>query len=285
MSFTSGYFSAKTLLKLEDYQNLSKSNSTHFFNYLKTVGFSTYTDIETLYLNEHIKVKNDLEKFADVNLRNFFYVLYDSLNIKQIYKSIKLEKPYKFHPLGRITENAIYNALKHHDYTLLEQEDKFIFDEINKSNLDFKEVSDLIDSLIVTRKANFVVNEVLKSYLKVETTLTNILIILRSLKLGVKINLLPGGEFELSDIKEIISNNESFQNYLNKLYVGHLEKLDFDNFQVLSNQLKRAFYEIIKPLTYAEEGIVVGYVYKKFIELENLKALYLSKNIEELIIL
>lgn len=286
MSFTSGYFSAKTLLKIEDYNNLSKLDSEQFFNYLRTLGFSTNNDIENLYLNEHLKLRNDLEKFASEEVRNFFYVSYDSLNIKQIYKSIKTNKKYLFHPLGIIGENAIYNALKHQDYTLLKEEDKFIFDNIHSNqHLNFKEMSDLIDNLIITKKAMFANTKELKTYLKTEVTLTNILIILRSIKLNLKTPLLPGGYFELSDVKEIIENEERFQHYLSKLFVGHLEKLSLNNLEKLFMELKVAFYEIIRQITYTEEGIVLSYVYKKFIELENLKKLYIYKNMEELIIL
>lgn len=286
MSFTSGYFSAKTLLKIEDYNNLSKLDSEQFFNYLRTLGFSTNNDIENLYLNEHLKLRNDLEKFASEEVRNFFYVSYDSLNIKQIYKSIKTNKKYLFHPLGIIGENAIYNALKHQDYTLLKEEDKFIFDNIHSNqHLNFKEMSDLVDNLIITKKAMFANTKELKTYLKTEVTLTNILIILRSIKLNLKTPLLPGGYFELSDVKEIIENEERFQHYLSKLFVGHLEKLSLNNLEKLFMELKVAFYEIIRQITYTEEGIVLSYVYKKFIELENLKKLYIYKNMEELIIL
>ncbi len=286
MSFTSGYFSAKTLLKIEDYNNLSKLDSEQFFNYLRTLGFSTNNDIENLYLNEHLKLRSDLEKFASEEVRNFFYVSYDSLNIKQVYKSIKTNKKYLFHPLGIIGENAIYNALKHQDYTLLKEEDKFIFDNIHSNqHLNFKEMSDLIDNLIITKKAMFANTKELKTYLKTEVTLTNILIILRSIKLNLKTPLLPGGYFELSDVKEIIENEERFQHYLSKLFVGHLEKLSLNNLEKLFMELKVAFYEIIRQITYTEEGIVLSYVYKKFIELENLKKLYIYKNMEELIIL
>ncbi len=286
MSFTSGYFSAKTLLTKEDYNDLSNLDNTQFFNYLRTVGFSTNDDIEALYLNEHLKLKKDLEKFANVELKDFFYASYDSLNIKQIYKSIKTNKPYLYHPLGIISENAIYNALKHNDFSLLKEEDKFIFEKINKTtNLSFKEMSDLVDSLIVIKKQLIAKTNILKTYLKTEITLNNIMIILRSLKLDLKIPFVVGGYFELADVKEVITDLDKFKIYLNKLFIGHLENVNLNNLETLFRELKVAFYEIIRGLTYDEEGIVISYVYKKFMELENLKNLYFDKNIEELIIL
>lgn len=285
MSFTSGYFSAKPLLKLEDYNNLSKLESTDFFSYLRTKGFTINNNIEQIYINEHQKIKNDLIKFADKSYSKFFYAHFDSLNIKQIYKSIRLNKQYIFHPLGNIKENAIYNSLKHHDYTLLEEEDKFIFEEINKRELSFKEMSDLIDNLLIIKMNNLANSIILKRYLETKVTLDNILIIQRSLKLNISISLINGGLFELNDVKEIIKDEIVFKNYLSKLFVGHLENVNLNNLNELSKYFKSVLFNVIKALTYEEEGIVVSYIYKKFLELENIKALYNNKDLSEMVIL
>jgi len=285
MSFTGGYFSAKQLLQLNDYQNLSKLTDSGFFDYLKTRGYGAYSEIETLFIKEHLKLKADVNKFANEMYANFFYTDYDSVNTKQIYKALKLKKDYLFHPLGRIKEIAIYDALKHSDYTKLAEDDKFIFEAIQKADLSFKEMSDLIDNLFLERKLMFAYNDLLKEYFKVAVTLNNILIIKRSQKLEIPLVLSSYGLFDKNDIKEISSDDESFKSYLNKLFVGHLEALDLTNLERLSKQLKIKLYQIIKPLTYQDEGVVVSYLYLKILELKNIKTLYLTKKLEEMIIL
>ncbi|MCK9234663.1 MAG: hypothetical protein WCS12_01490, partial [Acholeplasmataceae bacterium] len=61
--------------------------------------------------------------------------------------------------------------------------------------------------------------------------------------------------------------------------------LDLTNLERLSKQLKIKLYQIIKPLTYQDEGVVVSYLYLKILELKNIKTLYLTKKLEEMIIL
>ena len=131
----------------------------------------------------------------------------------------------------------------------------------------------------------FAYNDLLKEYFKVAVTLNNILIIKRSQKLEIPLVLSSYGLFDKNDIKEISDDDESFKSYLNKLFVGHLEALDLTNLERLSKQLKIKLYQIIKPLTYQDEGVVVSYLYLKILELKNIKTLYLTKKLEEMIIL
>ncbi|MGI6359961.1 MAG: hypothetical protein ACOX02_02815 [Acholeplasmatales bacterium] len=275
------------LLKLNDYEALKVSPFN--FEFLQNKGFGYSEDINELYLYQIESLKKDLFNTLENNpvVKVFFYDI-DAVNTKIIYKHINSQTSNNTMGGGNIRVEAIYNALKHNDLSLLDMEDKPIFEKLLKFKGNYKETSEYIDYLFYVRKYELAKYKELKAYLDVEVTLKNILSIIRNNLVGTKTNLLPFGLVE-----EVMPLSELVK-YASNLYVGYLEKplneylLDKD-LEKLSNAFMKDFYYILKDYEYDMDsfGIIMLYVYKKMVELENIKAIYYNENISlsELVIL
>ncbi len=288
-TFQNGYYMAKSneLLKLNDYEALKVSPFN--FEFLQNKGFGYSEDINELYLYQIESLKKDLFNTLENNpvVKVFFYDI-DAVNTKIIYKHINSQTSNNTMGGGNIRVEAIYNALKHNDLSLLDMEDKPIFEKLLKFKGNYKETSEYIDYLFYVRKYELAKYKELKAYLDVEVTLKNILSIIRNNLVGTKTNLLPFGLVE-----EVMPLSELVK-YASNLYVGYLEKplneylLDKD-LEKLSNAFMKDFYYILKDYEYDMDsfGIIMLYVYKKMVELENIKAIYYNENISlsELVIL
>lgn len=288
-TFQNGYYMAKSdeLLKLNDYEALKKKPFN--FEYLQNKGFGYSEDINELALYQIKSLKKDLFNTLENNpvVKVFFYDI-DAVNTKITYKHIHANTNNNTMGGGNIKVEAIYNALKHNDLSLLELEDKVIFEKLLKFNGSYKEVSEYIDYLFYVRKYELAKYKELKAYLDLEVTLKNILSIIRNSFAGTKVSLLPFGLIE-----EVMKVDELVK-YASNLYVGYLEK-PFSEFLVdrdlekLSNEFRKDFYYILKDYEYEMDsfGIIMLYVYKKMIELENIKAIYYNPDISlsELVIL
>lgn len=275
------------LLKLNDYENLKADPL--YFEYLRNKGFGYSEDINELYNYQIKQLRKDLLMTLENNeaVKVFFYDI-DQVNTKILYKHIHDGTKDDVMPGGNIDPQAIYNALKHSDFSLLDNKDKFIYEKLSLFKGTHKEVSEYIDYLFYERKYQLATYKELKAYLDVEVTLTNILNVLRSESIGIKPNLLPFGL--INAIKPL---NE-FVDYASNLYIGYLSDPlkqyleDFD-LEKLALAFQRDFYYILKDYQYDMNGfgIIMLYVYRKKIELENIKTIYYDKAIplSELVIL
>lgn len=288
-TFQNGYYMAKSdeLLKLNDYQNLKAEPL--YFEYLKNKGFGYSEDINELYIYQIKQLRKDLFQTLENNevVKLFFYSI-DATNTKIIYKHIHHQTKQIIHPEGNINPQGIYNAIKHKDYSLIEDADKFIFEALNNFSGSLKEVSEYIDILYYQRKYQLAIYKELKAYLDVEVTLKNILTVLRSYQIGSKPSLLPFGLID--EIKPL----EEFIAYSSNLYIGYLanplkQYLQDKDLEALATAFSRDFYYILKDYTYDMSGfgIIMLYVYKKQIELENIKTIYYDQDIslDKLVIL
>ncbi len=288
-TFQNGYYMAKSdeLLKLNDYEALMKTPFS--FEYLQNKGFGYTEDINELYLYQIESLKKDLFNTLENNpvVKVFFYDI-DAVNTKIIYKHIHSNTSNNTMAGGNIKIEAIYNALKHKDLSMLDLEEKPIFEHLLKFKGNYKETSEYIDYLFYVRKYELAKYKELKAYLDLEVTLKNILSIIRNELVKTKTNLLPFGLIEeIMPVSELIK-------YASNLYVGYLEKplndylIDKD-LEKLSNAFMKDFYYILKDYEYEMSGfgIIMLYIYKKMIELENIKSIYYNENItlSELVIL
>lgn len=288
-TFQNGYYMAKSdeLLKLDDYKALKETPFN--FEYLQNKGFGYTEDINELYLYQIESLKKDLFNTLEGNpvVKIFFYDI-DAVNTKIIYKHIHSQTSNNTMGGGNIRLEAIYNALKHHDLSLLDIEDKPIFEKLLKFKGNYKEVSEYIDYLFYVRKYELAKYKELKAYLDLEVTLKNILLIIRNDLAKTKVNLLPFGKVEeIMPVPKLVK-------YASNLYVGYLEKPLNDylldgNLEKLSNAFMKDFYYILKDYEYEMDsfGIIMLYIYKKMVELENIKSIYYNENISlsELVIL
>lgn len=274
------------LLKLNDYLNLKADPL--YFEYLQNKGFGYSEDINELYTYQIKQLRKDLFETLEHNavVQLFFYDI-DAVNTKITYKHIYENTKLDVMQGGNIAPQAIYNAIKHQDYSLLD-DDKFIFEKLNQFKGSPKMISEYIDLLFYQRKYQLAIYPELKAYLDVEVTLKNILNVLRSEAVGIQANLLPFGLID--EVKPI----DRFIEHAGLLYIGYLKEplqayqQDF-NLEKLTLAFQRDFYYILKDYTYdmGGFGIIMLYVYKKLIELENIKTIYYdpSVDIDELVIL
>lgn len=296
-TFANGYFKAKSteILNKDDYSALKKLDEERFFGYLNDQGFGLHEDINQLYESNLKKLKDDLNQTLENNpLIKVFYYDIDALNLKFLYKTHYFNSETKDHvsKLGNIKPQYLINALKHADYSGLNDDEKVIFETLAKyHNLTPKESSDIIDQLFLDLKFNVCyMNKELTEYLKVFVTLKNILTIIRAKQIHLSADLmiksiLNGGLFDKNKALELYNGSfEVFLQYVSTLYIGKLDEAlnqykqneDLEDFELL---LDNAFYEILRDYTYQSDtvGPIMMYVFLKEKELENIRVLYFDR--------
>ncbi|MDD2575385.1 MAG: V-type ATPase subunit, partial [Acholeplasmataceae bacterium] len=262
-SFANGYFKAKSteILNIDDYNALKKLDEERFFGYLNDQGFGLHEDINKLYETNLKKLKDDLNQTLenDPLIKVFFYDI-DALNLKLLYKTHYFNGETKDHvsKLGNIKPQHLINALKHADYSGLNDNEKVVFETLAKyPNLTPKESSDFIDQLFLDLKFKVSYrNKELTDYLKVYVTLKNILTIIRAKQIHLSTDLmnnsiLNGGMFDKNKALELYNGSfDVFLHYVSTLYIG---KLDFalnkykqnEDLEEFELSLDKAFYEIL----------------------------------------
>lgn len=297
-SFQIGYYKAKQsqLLTKTHYETLSKLDDIGFFEQLRDYGFGYFENIHDFYKKSIMDLKKELETTLDYDpLTRFFFLDFDSLYTKLIAKHIHYGISYELDRLSTIDKNLIYNALKHRDYTFLNESDKVIFESINKhKDLTPKILSDVIEEAFLTQKHNIAKhNRDLLFYLEIDVTIKNILSLLRAKraklsKEDLKSSIQPFGLFDNLKAMELYTyTNEELERYFGNLYVGYIgdavkQYHQNQDLNKLSIELEKDLVQILKPRSYTSDtfGPIMYYVFLKKKEIENIQVLYMNRNVD-----
>ncbi len=298
MYYANGYFNAKStaLLAKKEYETLLKTDNELFFSQLRNLGFGVNMTIDELYNHHLYLIKKDLE--TTIGSVGDFKVLFYPIDLtntkllyKQIYKEIEGE-PY-FLEGGNLSKEAIYNALKNNDLNGLTVE-KDLFLQINKIDpTDFKLANITIEQLFYAFiqeqvKESFPLNKYIENHINMQNILT--VIRAKELELSEKellLSIIKTNSFDkakaitlyhmnLTDIETFVEKlgyytlSQSVKNYRTH---KNIEKLETD-FEV-------DFYTLMIDYTYNMDnyGFIMMYIYRKLIELNNIRLIYYNRNI------
>lgn len=297
-SFQIGYYKAKQsqLLTKTHYETLSGLDDTGFFGFLRDHGFGSFENIHDFYKKSIMDLKKELETTLEQDpLTTFFFLDFDTLYTKLIAKHIHYGISYELDRLSTIDENLIYNALKHQDYTFLKESDKETFEFINKhKDITPKILSDVIEEAFLMRKHNLAKhNGDLLFYLEVESTIKNILTLLRAKRASLsshdlKSSIQPFGLFDKTKATLLYTySREELEHYFSNLYVGYIGNAvkryhQTHDLNKLSIELEKDLLEIIKPRSYTSDtfGPIMYYVCLKKKEIENIQVLYMNRHVD-----
>lgn len=294
--YANGLFKAKStsILKQNQLETLIAKTDEQFFEHLKNYGFGFNDSIEHLYVKEINKLKKELvDALGSLKeLRVFFYP-YDILNTKLIYKELKEDINTKnfYLKAGNIDPHHIYEALKYDNYEYL-KEDESLFVAIKKiAEVDYQKINYKIDALFIKKMQKVARSDRSTSdYLEVKLNLTSILSLLRAKALNLPEEAL----------KEIIHPTKSLPqqtminlydkpiNELQKFAVNlgyysvarSLEQYGRDNdLENLESNFESNLYEILIDYSFQSEGLgfIMTYIYRKLMELKNIKIIYYNR--------
>lgn len=294
--YANGLFKAKStsILKENQLETLIAKTDEQFFELLKNYGFGFNDSVEDLYVKEINKLKRELiDALGSLKELKVFFYPFDILNTKLIYKHVKNEIETRdfYLKVGNIDPLLIYEALKYDNYENL-KEYETLFKNIKKiEEKDYQKINYKIDSLFIELMKDVAKSDcAIKDYLNVKLNLTSILSLIRAKALG-----LPKEE-----LKYIIHSSETLpkQTVIN-LYDKSINELikftinlgyysvsrsleqygrdnDLNRFEI---NLESNLYEILIDYSFQSEGLgfIMSYVYRKLMELKNIKIIYYDR--------
>lgn len=300
--YANGIISAKveTILSRQKLTKLIGLKKHEIIKSLVDLGYGTSKEnvsLDKLTEEELVKTKDFLNNLQiDKSLIDVFYLSYDLIKIKGIYKANLFNQTFfSENNLGLLSNEDIHNAFNGHFENL---PNKFIklFSTINgklSKQLTSREVSSLIEKEVI----NFIYRNVkssqsLKDYLEIIIDFSNLKTFIRCKKLSwnkddMKSMLLPNGKINISVFYNAFLENDSeivktFTNYyqenLRTIIFKYFQDLNLSNLDLSLDNLK---LQLSKEYQFDIFGMgpVIDYYLKKEAEITNIKLIYLNTDI------
>lgn len=294
--YANGLFKAKStsILKENQLETLIAKTDEQFFELLKNYGFGFNDSIEHLYEKEVKKLKKELtDALGGLKELKVFFYPYDILNTKLIYKQVKNDIDTKdfYLKAGNIDPHLIYQALKYDNYEDL-KEYETLFKEIKKiDEVDYQKINYKIDALFIEKMKEVARSDrSVRDYLNVKLNLTSVLSLIRAKALNLPKEELQQIIHATNSLpqKTIINLYDKSINELKKFSINlgyysvsrSLEQYSRDkDLENLESNFESNLAEILIDYSFQSEGLgfIMSYVYRKLMELKNIKIIYYDR--------
>ncbi len=293
------------LLDKSKLSKLIKLSQKDIVRALKDMGYgqgSQSDSLEDLINEEMKKTRNLFDEIAPkTSFTDLFLLQYDALNLKVIWKSILFNVPINnlLNNFGSINRDVLYDAVVNKNYEDLSAHQIKLIKNVEKhvSKLeDPRLISVTIDSLVFEhsfKHINLLTDKALVNYLKTSVDITNVLTLIRLIRLNwhedrFKEMFIENGLIELDDFLSVFSNfNENSIKVFNKYYNEKITNLlsNFlknDNLNELEEGLNRLLLNVAREFEYDAFGIgpFISYYLKKKTEARNIRRIYADSEIE-----